>query len=858
MDIIHSKSDRNKIYNSYLPIVRDILQIKGQITVEETTQTLACTLMDKPGRIKIFINPAHEIFKLVPDNVRTAVFVGVLVHEMLHNRYTNPAWEMKIVSQRHPRYDDFYHKICNLIEDFVIETRAIGSLIVTENGIANYKSMYGIQLDKMLPLDALDIAIVSIWQLGNDLDPTDTVDQVMSTLIDFCDFGAETSGLTSEAKELFYKIAPIVFDCVWKTPQERAEVAFDIYKMLEPYLTRKSRSLERGEQECTGANASADRNSAPTQAERRAVEESDSMKAKKKKIRRIAKPEDAEGKDSEEADASKGERSSKTGNKSRNKSEKDAEASNEDSESGKPKPSDKSLEEENADADESASSSADASSENEETDDGTSESESVASEDGTSAGDASEGTDEEGTESGGAESDEPDPNGDEEDESGTSADGDDTDKDSDENGQNGSSAEDEDGSDGESSDDDEDGSSWDDAFDSDTSSDSDGSSDEDGSSDADEGGEDQGNDSGSATHASGGGDKDDNSEASQPNGASESEEDADPLDKRLFEVEPDLKYKINNINEGKVVFDISEETLPETVTGGGTRNDYNRVVEREVTFISEENVEKIYGREIPCVNEFYEGVNETFEAEYKRIVGKHAGAIKKFATELNDILHEKDAFTHGRKGRLNVTRLSKRGETTTRLFKKKTEGETIDARVMFALDTSGSMWGSKIVNAKETLICVNEAFRQVGIPTCVLAFSEDGTAVRHGWFINWSRKKEAQYPLVLIDANNSNFDGYSIRCATKELTKQRCANTLLIVISDGQPATSMLTTRQAIADTKRAIQEAKARTKVYGIGIDQDTETLAMFYGKTFVEHKDVETLLPELAKIIKKEAKTW
>lgn len=840
MDVLYNKADRQKIYNGYLPIVRDILGIKGKITVEETEKTFACTMMDKPGQIKIFINPAHEIFRRVPDNVRTAVFTGVLVHEMLHNRYTNPIWEMKIVSQRHPRYDDFYHKICNLIEDFVIETRAIGSLIVTENGIANYKSMYGIQLDKMKPLDALDIAIVSIWQLGNDLDPTDTVDQVMSTLIDFCDFGAETSGLKPEAKELFYKIAPIVFDCVWKTPQERAEVAFDIYKMLEPYLTRNSRSLERGEQECTGANASADRNSAPTQAERRAVEESDSMKAKKKKIRRIAKPEDTEGKDSEEADASKGERSSKTGNKSRNKSEKDAEASNEDSDSGKPKPSDKSSEEENADADASASSSADASSENEETDDGTSESE--ASEDSTSAGDASEGTDEEGTESGAAESDEPDPNGDEEDGSGTSADGDDTDEYSDEDGS--------DGSDSEFTDDD--GSSWDDAFDSDASSGSDGSSDD------DEDGEDQGNDSGSATHASGGGDEDGNSEASQPNGASESEEDADPLDKRLFEADPDLKYKINSINEGKVVFDISEETLPETVTGGGTRNDYNRVVEREVTFISEENVEKIYGREIPCVNKFYEGVNKTFEAEYKRIVGKHAGAIKRFATELNDILHEKDAFTHGRKGRLNVTRLSKRGETTTRLFKKKTEGETIDARVMFALDTSGSMWGSKIVNAKETLICVNEAFRQVGIPTCVLAFSEDGHTVRHGWFINWSRKKEAQYPLVMINANYSNFDGYSIRCATKELTKQRCANTLLIVISDGQPATSMLDTWQAIADTKRAIQEAKARTKVYGIGIDQDTETLSKFYGKTFVEHKDVETLLPELAKIIKKEAKTW
>ena len=108
----------------------------------------------------------------------------------------------------------------------------------------------------------------------------------------------------------------------------------------------------------------------------------------------------------------------------------------------------------------------------------------------------------------------------------------------------------------------------------------------------------------------------------------------------------------------------------------------------------------------------------------------------------------------------------------------------------------------------------------------------------------------------MIHADGCNFVGYSIRYALKDLLKGRTKNTLMVVISDGQPNSQLV--RNSREDAAMAVREAKRRTKVIGIGVDANQDILRTFYKDTFVELRNIETLMSTLSKLIVKEVKSW
>ena len=107
-----------------------------------------------------------------------------------------------------------------------------------------------------------------------------------------------------------------------------------------------------------------------------------------------------------------------------------------------------------------------------------------------------------------------------------------------------------------------------------------------------------------------------------------------------------------------------------------------------------------------------------------------------------------------------------------------------------------------------------------------------------------------------IDADGCNFDGFSIRYALKALMGCNSKHHMMIVISDGQPSTSII--QGAVKDAAEAVKEAKRRTKIIGIGIDSNMQVLRSFYKDTFIELDNIENLMSTLADTILSEVRSW
>ena len=217
-------------------------------------------------------------------------------------------------------------------------------------------------------------------------------------------------------------------------------------------------------------------------------------------------------------------------------------------------------------------------------------------------------------------------------------------------------------------------------------------------------------------------------------------------------------------------------------------------------------------------------------------------------------------------GRLSVKRLTG-GAVTTRVFEKKTApANKADLAVCILVDESGSMGGEKIANARYCAIGLAESFSRLKIPLSVIGFSSDENIEAqhrdavHRHYICWSTAASERAKLLHINDYCNNFDGYSIRYAAKFLSKREAAHHLLIVVSDGEPAScSYHSHEEGIMDTKMAIQEASKDATVIGILLGNESpEIHREMYGYHFLHIANPKELFTKLGKMIAKEIKGW
>ena len=304
MDSIFLSIDlRRLIYDQYCPLVAQLLSISTPFRYNELapgTPNVAYTILDGSRETQIFINPYHPMFRTIQDPGRQAsVYTGVLIHEILHKKYTEPIYPCRLAEKEQIANNDLYHTINNIIEDFTIESRAILDLQIPAETLRLLERSSRFSFSGKMPLAALDSAIITSWSQSPPVTPDEPVIvQVINALIDFTDLGPLPPGsvLSDEAARIYRAVAPMVYDAIWKTPLERAQTALEIYKVLNPFTTSDS-SFSAFSHDTRGTNGEAD-SDAVTGDRRQTVENAEGMKAKARiiaKLRQQASPDPSGG-----------------------------------------------------------------------------------------------------------------------------------------------------------------------------------------------------------------------------------------------------------------------------------------------------------------------------------------------------------------------------------------------------------------------------------------------------------------------------------------------------------------------------------------------------------------------------------
>ncbi|WP_373262243.1 cobaltochelatase CobT-related protein [Hungatella hathewayi] len=306
------------------------------------------------------------------------------------------------------------------------------------------------------------------------------------------------------------------------------------------------------------------------------------------------------------------------------------------------------------------------------------------------------------------------------------------------------------------------------------------------------------------------------------------------------------------------------------------------ISEIEEKAAAETSLEKPF--EFPSVTTKYESRNykcanltttltnrETAVLGYNKIVGEYEDLINNCYKKLKALFAEDAEETvYKSSGKLSLKKTVS-GTVTSKVFTKKVDPKNkSNMAVMLVIDESGSMSGTRIQRAKTAAINLAEIFKKLGIPLYVMGFTADtyikkssGSTERadavHHHYSMWSSASNDLLKLTSIHAEANNFDGYSIRYASKVLEKRPETHKVMIVISDGQPACNAYSSISGYSDTKDAIREARGKSQnVLGVAIGADLERLHDMYGNDFVFIKSSEDLFTGIVSKFTNMVKKW
>jgi cobalamin biosynthesis protein CobT len=190
------------------------------------------------------------------------------------------------------------------------------------------------------------------------------------------------------------------------------------------------------------------------------------------------------------------------------------------------------------------------------------------------------------------------------------------------------------------------------------------------------------------------------------------------------------------------------------------------------------------------------------------------------------------------KGRLATSQLYHALDKEPRLFKQRSDSRMINSAVCLLVDSSGSMAGESYQKACASAIMLAETLTMVGVKVEVVGFTDWGTTqlvhevhCRFGQRIN--RAELIARMAALGKRLASNSDGENLMLAYDNILKQDVDKRIIIVLSDGQPASQLHNLDDSgylKAVTSFIEKEGKRfNTEVWGIGISGD-ETVKRYY----------------------------
>lgn len=242
------------------------------------------------------------------------------------------------------------------------------------------------------------------------------------------------------------------------------------------------------------------------------------------------------------------------------------------------------------------------------------------------------------------------------------------------------------------------------------------------------------------------------------------------------------------------------------------------------------------------------GISNTFR--------NHSTSITAFANKVRRLLqvHSQARYrggaTSGRMHRKNAYRAGLPtmgdGRWNREIFKRRHQDATLDVAVSVLCDFSGSMSGAKAAHAAFGGFLLCDAIgRVLRVPVQVQTFSECDCYTAICILKNWNEFVTEQEFIErserAVGTMEQNDDGSAILWAYNNLLQRREKRKVLIVLSDGSPASSrsgdeMKYTKQIVGDI-----EKEKSVDIYGIGIMDKNVDLIYKERETINKASDIE-----------------
>ena len=246
---------------------------------------------------------------------------------------------------------------------------------------------------------------------------------------------------------------------------------------------------------------------------------------------------------------------------------------------------------------------------------------------------------------------------------------------------------------------------------------------------------------------------------------------------------------------------------------------------------------------------------------YNKIVQNNQGLIRRLESRFSEIKKGDGYRPNERNGRLsrkNLSRYVTSNYDYDRVYDKK-DTEQEGANLLIVLDESGSMSGSRIYHAFESLVILTEALKGTKINFAIVGFSAyyTKTEILHKVYKDFSEPSlPEKIGCVNIGGAKENRDGTSFKFLFDQFLVG-LPNPLMLIISDGSPwhGGTSYTNESGISHTKDAvsyIRKNKAFVYTLFIGGSDKEYTLKRMYGKDSYTILDSSRLQETLVQMLK------
>jgi cobalamin biosynthesis protein CobT len=215
------------------------------------------------------------------------------------------------------------------------------------------------------------------------------------------------------------------------------------------------------------------------------------------------------------------------------------------------------------------------------------------------------------------------------------------------------------------------------------------------------------------------------------------------------------------------------------------------------------------------------------------------------------------SINNQKSGKIDTSSLWKasvyRGQAAgSRVFQQNVEHLNLDTAVALLVDQSGSMMGSKIVNAAAAAVTLNEVFGRIGVKTRITSFTDDEHVTYNVLHKDYSEKVSKDKLAIRLGTSASfrmsgNADGENILWEYGKLASRPEAKKLMIVLSDGYPSDSKCSTDIHGFTEEVIMRIQKSKVGIIGIGIESNA--VEQFYKRYRVLNnaEDIESTLLDI-----------